>query len=80
MNRKGINHRIFINILRRMTPEMKLSKAFELSIFSKDLYLYNLQRRCPGLDREELSARYEGELAKCYEKSDLNRLLRSFRG
>lgn len=35
----GINHRIYINMLRGMSLEKKLSMAFELSVFQRDLYL-----------------------------------------
>jgi len=41
------NHKRYIQTLRRMTPKGRLLKAFELSDFSKSLFLHGLHRRFP---------------------------------
>lgn len=46
-------HRIYIDILRRMTPEQRLLKAFELSEMSKSLFQQGLRARFPDLPEEE---------------------------
>lgn len=41
------NHRIYLEILRRMTPEQRLLKAFELSEMAKGLFLTGLRQGEP---------------------------------
>ena len=41
------NHRIYIQTLQRMLPEARLMKSFELSQFTKDLFLHGLRKRFP---------------------------------
>ncbi len=41
------NHRLYIETLCRMSPSAKLLKAFELSEFSKRLFLDGLRTRFP---------------------------------
>ncbi len=48
------NHQLYIEILRKMTPEQRLLKAFELSEFGKQLFLHGLRRRHPDLSEEEI--------------------------
>jgi hypothetical protein len=43
------NHARYIEVLRRMTPEQRLLKAFELSEFSKALFVEGLRKRHPEL-------------------------------
>ena len=50
------NHRLYVQILRRMTPEQRLRKAFELNEFGKELFRQGLRRRHPGLTVDELNA------------------------
>lgn len=50
------NHRLYVQILRRMTPEQRLRKAFELREFGKELFRHGLRRRHPDLTSEELLA------------------------
>jgi len=59
------NHRLYLEILRRMTPEQRLAKAFELTELAKAAFLYGLRRRFPGLSEQELRKLYRERLDKC---------------
>ena len=63
------NHRQYLEILRRMTPEQRLRKAFELSEFSKSLFVEGLRRRFPDLPPDEFSRLVHDRLAKCHNTS-----------
>jgi len=64
------NHKQYIEILRRMTPEQRLMKAFELSKFSKKLFIHGLRKRFPDLSEEEFHKLYMERLEKCYNRKD----------
>lgn len=63
------NHRAYLEILRRMTPEQRLRKAFELSDFAKALFLHGLRRRFPGLSDDEFDRLARERLEKCHNRS-----------
>ena len=63
-------HKQYIEILRRMTPEQRLMKAFELSKFSKKLFIHGLRKRFPDLNEEEFHQLYLERLKKCYNRKD----------
>lgn len=48
------NHKIYIRVLRQMSPEKRLLKAFELSEFAKGLFIHGLRKRYPDLSEEKL--------------------------
>lgn len=50
------NHRIYVEVLRRMTPEQRLQKAFELGELARELFRQGLRRRHPDLANEDLMA------------------------
>ena len=52
--KKQPNHKKYIQVLRRMTPEERLLKAFELSEFSKQRFVHRLRKRFPHLDEKEI--------------------------
>jgi len=51
--KKNPNHKIYIQVLRRMSPEQRLLKEFELSEFAKQLFIHGLHKRFPNLPDEE---------------------------
>lgn len=59
------NHRQYLRILRRMSPEERLSKAFELSSFSREIFAAGLRRRFPSLSEAELRQLLRSRLDKC---------------
>lgn len=63
------NHRIYIETLRKMTPEQRLVKAFELTQFSRDLFIHGLRQRFPDLSDEELRKLYLERLDKCHNRN-----------
>ncbi len=63
------NHRIYIQILRSMTPEQKLLKVFELSEFSKALFTEGLRQRFPDVTEEEFRRILFDRLEKCHNRN-----------
>ena len=62
-------HGIYIDILRRMTPEQRLLKAFELSEMSKSLFRQGLRERFPHLPEEEFHQRFLKRLELCHNRN-----------
>jgi hypothetical protein len=52
-----------------MSPEARLLKAFELSEFSRELFLHGLQRRFPELSENEIKKIYLERLEKCHNRN-----------
>jgi len=67
--KKTPNHRIYIHVLRQMTPEKRLLKAFELSEFSRELFQTGLKRRFPDLPETEFKALFLKRLDKCHNRN-----------
>ena len=63
------NHRIYLEILRSMTPEQKLMKVFELSRLGKELFLEGLRKRFPTATPQELHRIYLERLEKCHNRN-----------
>ena len=63
------NHRRYIEILRSMTPEQRLLKAFELSEFSKALFIEGLRLRFPDATEEEFRRILFDRLEKCHNRN-----------
>lgn len=63
------NHQIYIQILRSMTPEQRLLKAFELSEFSKSLFVEGLRQRFPDATEEEFRRILFDRLEKCHNRN-----------
>lgn len=63
------NHRRYIEILRSMTPEQRLQKAFELSEFSKALFTAGLRQRFPDVGEDEFRRILFDRLEKCHNRN-----------
>ncbi len=63
------NHRLYINILRRMSPEQRLLKSFELSQFSRDLFVQGLRKRFAHLSVSEFQDLLRKRLDKCHNRN-----------
>ncbi|MFZ3085348.1 MAG: hypothetical protein WA097_01745 [Candidatus Hydromicrobium sp.] len=59
-------HREYIKIIRRLTPEEKLKKCFELNELTKQLFLTGLKNRFPDLSQEEIKKIYLKRINKCH--------------
>lgn len=57
-----------------MTSNERLQKAFELSEFSRKLFLRCLRERFPGLPYNALMRIYLERLNNCHNKNYLNKL------
>jgi hypothetical protein len=63
------NHREYIRILRRLTPEQRLLKALELTDLGKQLFMDGLRCRHPHLDAPQLRALYLKRIARCHNRT-----------
>jgi len=63
------NRQKYIEILRRMTPEQRLNKAFELSKFAKDLFITGIRKRFPDATEEEIRKMVLERLQKCHNRN-----------
>ncbi len=63
------NHDIYIQALSRMSPEVRLMKAFELTEFSRLLSRQGLRRRFPELTESELNSIYVERLIRCHNRN-----------
>ncbi len=63
------NHKIYIETLRRMTPEERLLRAFELSEFGKELFLTGLRSRFPDLPDERIRKIYLERIDRCHNRN-----------
>jgi len=63
------NHKKYIQILKQMSPEKRLLKAFELSEFSKRLFIYGLHKRFPNLSESEFKRILMERLEKCHNRN-----------
>ncbi len=67
--KKRPNHRIYIQVLREMSPEKRLLKAFELSEFANQLFIYGLHKRFPNLSDEGFKKKLLERLDKCHNRN-----------
>ena len=67
--KKRPNHKLYIEALRRMSPQQRLLKAFELSEFAKRLFIRGLHERFPNLPNTEFQKILRDRLAKCHNKN-----------
>jgi hypothetical protein len=63
------NHRRYLEVLRAMTPEQRLLKAFDLSAFARALFEEGLRKRFPDASAEEFHRILLARLAKCHNRN-----------
>ena len=63
------NHRLYIEVLRQMTPQQRLQKAFELSELAKSLFNHGLRQRFPSLAEDEIKKIYLERIAICHNRN-----------
>ena len=63
------NHRRYLEVLRRMGPQKRLQKAFELSEMSRRLFLQGLRDRFPDLPEPEFRRVMLEQLNRCRNRS-----------
>jgi hypothetical protein len=62
-------HAVCIEALRRVTPEQRLLRAFELTDFSRQLFLHGLCRRFPDAGEEETHGIFLERIEKCHNRN-----------
>ena len=67
--KKRPNHKKYIQTLRGMSPEKRLLKAFELSEFTKQLFIQGLRKRFPDLSEEAFNRVLMERLEKCHNRN-----------
>jgi hypothetical protein len=60
---------MYIKILRQMSSEQRLMKSFELSDFSKQLFIQGLHKRFPDLPDHEFQKLLLKRLDKCHNRN-----------
>ncbi len=63
------NHSLYLTALRKMTPEQRLRKAFELSMLTKELFLSGLKKRFSQKNEAEIKKIYLDRIAKCHNRN-----------
>ncbi|MCI0621955.1 MAG: hypothetical protein L0387_09835 [Acidobacteria bacterium] len=63
------NHRKYLELLRRMSPEQRLLKAFELSDFTQALFLEGLRSQFPNPSATEFKRLAAERLRKCHNRN-----------
>jgi hypothetical protein len=62
------NHEVYIKVLRRMTPEQHLLKAFDLSTLTRELFIAGMRRRFPDLNAIQLERLIQERLEQCHNQ------------
>jgi len=63
------NRDLYLGVLRSMTPQQRLAKAFELSLSARRLFRDGLRQRFPHLTEQELHRLYLERLDKCHNRN-----------
>jgi hypothetical protein len=63
------NRAAYMDALRRMTPEQRLAKAFELSDMTHEALRAGLSTRFPEADSAELAVLYVQRLERCRSRN-----------
>jgi hypothetical protein len=63
------NHRIVLQVLRSMTPEQRLLRAFELCRRTRQLFEEGLRARFPDLPEAEFQHLLRARLDKCHNRN-----------
>lgn len=62
------NQQLYLEALRRLTPEQRLLKAFELTDLSRELYRAGLRQRFPNASEAELQSIFLERMAACHNR------------
>ena len=63
------NRRIYFETLRRMTPEQRLLKSFELTELTHELLRAGIRQRFPDAGPDEVQRIYLERLARCQQRA-----------
>jgi hypothetical protein len=63
------NHAVYVRVLRTMTPEQRLRKAFELGAMTRAMFEHGLRRRFPQLGETALAGLVRERLDRCHNRN-----------
>jgi len=63
------NHDVYIRLLRGLTPEQRLRKAFELGAAARALFEHGLRQRFPAMDGDSLARLVRERLDRCHNRN-----------
>jgi len=63
------HHALYLRILRSMTPEQRLVKAFELGEMGKELLRAGLRQRNPECSEDALRTLELEQIARCHNRN-----------
>jgi hypothetical protein len=63
------NRERYLEILRNMTPQQKLERAFELTDFANAAFKAGLRNRKPGISEDDLDHLYLEKLRACHNQN-----------
>ena len=62
-------HEQYLQVLRAMTPEQRLRRAFAMSDFTKALFVQGLRDRFPEVGEAAIHRLFLDRLAKCHNSN-----------
>jgi len=63
------NHEVYLGVLRAMTPEQRLRKAFEIGAMARAMFTQGLRRRFPELDDAAVARLLRERLDLCHNRN-----------
>jgi hypothetical protein len=63
------NHGVYIRVLRAMTPEQRIRKAFELGATARAMFEHGLRQRFPELGEAALVGLVRKRLDRCHNRN-----------
>jgi hypothetical protein len=63
------NHQLYLEALRRLTPEQRLLKAFELTELTHELLRAGVRQRFPDAGEDEVQRIYLERLIRCQNRA-----------
>lgn len=63
------NHGVYVRVLRAMTPEQRLRKAFELGSMARAMFEHGLRQRFPELGGAALAGLVRERLDRCHNRN-----------
>jgi hypothetical protein len=62
-------HQVYLEALRRMTPQQKLDRIFEMTDNANKMLYDNLKNTFPGLSEKDLKKLYLKRLDLCHNRN-----------
>jgi hypothetical protein len=63
-----VDPKLYLEALRRLTPEQRLLKAFELTELPRELFRTGVRQRFPEAGEAELKRIYLERMAECHNR------------